>query len=219
MSEMFCDEPIIAGYNGCREYNDFHGDNAWFDVYHDIAYHVTEGYRIVLETEHFYISLSHGGVTKTDKNCTIEEFEQDGEWFDSFVHGLDDDELPWIDYEHTLFVGERVLAVQHIDDYYLITFDDFELKLIPHKLNEEHFPSLSDYNHGSYFHVLGAERHLTGKCNCGGEGELLLDFVSDYVVRCKKCMHSTYAQMIAKDAIEEWNAGHIQCDLSDIVIE
>ena len=51
MAELFCDEPIIAGYNGCREYNDFHGDNAWFDVYHDIAYHVTEGYRIVLETE------------------------------------------------------------------------------------------------------------------------------------------------------------------------
>ena len=25
--------------------------------------------------------------------------------------------------------------------------------------------------------------------------------------------------MIAKEAIEEWNAGHIQCDLSDIVIE
>ena len=219
MSEMFCNEPIIAGYNGCREYNDFHGDNAWLDVYHDIAYHVTEGYRIVLETEHFYISLSHDGVTKTDKDCTIEEFEQDGEWLDSFVHKLDDDELPWIDYEYTLFVGERVLAVQQIDDYYLITFDDFELKLIPHKLDEDHFPSLCDYDHWSYFHVLGAERHLTGKCNCGGEGELLLDFVSDYVVRCKKCKHSTYAQMIAKEAIEEWNDGHIQCDLSDIVIE
>ncbi len=31
--------------------------------------------------------------------------------------------------------------------------------------------------------------------------------------------NATYAQMIAKEAIEEWNAGHIQCDLSDIVIE
>ena len=68
MSKVFCDEPIIAGYNGYREYDDFYGDNAWLDVFHDIAYHVTEGYRIVLETEHFYISLSHDGVTKTDKN-------------------------------------------------------------------------------------------------------------------------------------------------------
>lgn len=219
MAEMFCNEPIIACYKGCREYDDIDGDNAWLDVYHDIAYHVTEGYRIVFETEHFYISLSHDGVTKTDKDCTIEEFEQDGEWLDSVVHELDDDELPWIDYEHTLFVGERVLDVQDVDDYYSITFDDFKLKLIPHKLFDDDFPGLRNSDHWSYNHVLGAERHLSGKCNCGGGGELLLDFVSDYVVRCKQCKHSTYAKMIAKDAIEEWNAGHIQCDLSDIIIE
>ena len=219
MTEMFCDEPIIAGYNGCREYDDFYGDNAWLDVFHNIAYHVTEGHRIVLETEHFYISLSHDGVTKTEKNCTIEEFEQEGEWLDSFVHKSDEDGLPWIDYEYTLFVGERVLNVQSVDDYYLITFEDFELKVIPHQLNEDDFPSLIRSDYSSYNYVLGAKRHLTGKCNCGGEGELLLDFVSDYVARCKKCMHSTYAQMIAKNAIEEWNAGHIQCDLSDIIIE
>ena len=217
---MFCDEPIIAGYKGCREYEDIDGDNEWVDVFHDIAYHVTKGYRIVLETEHYYISLSHDGVTKTAKNCTIEEFEQDGEWLDSFVHDPeDDDDFPWIEYEYTLFVGERVLDVQNIDDYYLITFDDFELKLVPHKLQDDDFPSFGSANPWTFNHVLGAERHLTGKCNCGGEGELLLDFVSDYVVRCKKCKHSTYAQMIAEDAIKEWNAGHIQCDLSDIVIE
>ena len=219
MTEIFCDEPIIAGYKGSREYNDIDGADAWFDKFHDIAYHVTEGYRIVLETEHFYISLSHDGVTKTNKNCTIKEFEQEGEWLDSFIHDLDEDEAPWIDYESTLFVGERVLDVQSIDGYYLITFDDFKLKLVPHKLHDDDFPSFRSSNHWSYHHVLGAERHLTGKCRCGGEGELLLDFVSDFVVRCKKCKHSTYAQMIAKEAIEEWNAGYIQCDLSDIEIE
>jgi hypothetical protein len=112
MAEIFCAEPIIAAYNGCRECNDFHGDNAWLDVYHDIAYHVTEGYRIVLETEHFYISLSHDGVVKTDKNCTIKQFEQNGEWLDPFIHDLEDDDLPWVEYESTLFVGERVLDVQ-----------------------------------------------------------------------------------------------------------
>ena len=216
---MFCDEPIVACYKGCREYDDVDGANAWLDVYHNIAYHVTEGHRIVLETEHFYISLSHDGVTKTDKNCTIEEFEQDGEWLDSFVHVWDDDELPWIEYGYTLFAGERLIEVQSIDDCYLITFDDFVLKLVPHKLCEDQFPSLSEYDHMSYHHVLGAERHMRGKCNCGGEGELLLDFVCDYIVRCRKCKRSTYAQMIAIEAIEEWNAGHIQCDVSDIVIE
>ena len=220
MTKLFCDEPIIACYKGYREYDDIDGDNAWLDIFHDIAYHVTEGHRIVLETEHFYISLSHNGVTKTDKRCTIKEFEQDGERLDSFVHNLeDDDDSPWVEYEHTLFAGERVLDVQSVDNYYLITFDDFELKLIPHKLHDDDFPSFRTSNNWSYCHVLGTERHLTGKCNCGGEGELLLDFVSDYVVRCKKCMHSTYAQMIAEEAIKEWNEGYIQCDLSDIVIE
>ena len=46
MSEMFCDEPIIACYKGSREYDDIDGDNAWFDIFHDIAYHVTEGHNI-----------------------------------------------------------------------------------------------------------------------------------------------------------------------------
>ena len=218
VAEIFCDEPIIAGYNGYIEH-DSYGENAWLDVFHDIAYHVTEGNRIVLETEHFYISLSHNGVTKTDKNCTVNEFKQDGECLDSFVQKWKDGGIPWIDYEHTLFVGERLLNVQSIDDYYLITFDDFTLKLIPHKLHDEDFPSLRRSNHGFCNHVFGAERHLTGKCSCGGEGELLLDIVFDYVVRCKKCKRSTYAKMIAEEAIKEWNAGHIQCDLSDIVIE
>ena len=34
MSEIFYNEPIISGYSGFREYNDFHGDNTWLDVYH-----------------------------------------------------------------------------------------------------------------------------------------------------------------------------------------
>ena len=220
VTEMFCDEPIIACYQGSRKYDDIDGDNAWLDTFYDIAYHVTEGHRIVLETEHFYISLSHNGVSKTDKSCTIKEFEQDGEWLSSFLHVLeDDDDAPWIEYENMLFVGERLLNIQSIGNHYLLTFDDFQLKLIPHELHDDDFPSLKNSDHWSYHHVLGAERHLTGKCDCGGEGELLLDFVSDFVVRCKKCMKSTCSRMMAEEAIKEWNKGHIQGDLSDIVIE
>ena len=218
MTNIFCDEPIIAGYYGSREYDDIDVDNAWFDCYHDLAYHVTEGYRMVLETEHFYISLGHDGVTKHLKICSIEDFEQDGEWLDPFIHDLED-ELPWVDYQSTFFVGERLLDVKKINNYFLLTFDDFQLKVIPHELKEDDFPYLNNKNHWSYNYVLGAERHLTSKCTCGGEGELLLDFVSDYVVRCKNCKKSTWAEMVAEDAIKEWNAGHIQCDLLDITIE
>ena len=54
---------------------------------------------------------------------------------------------------------------------------------------------------------------------CGGEGEVLLDFVSDYVVRCKECRHSTYAEMQIRHAVENWNKGEVTCDLSNITIE
>ena len=38
LGQMYvADEPIIACYNGRREYDDIDGDNAWFDVFHDIA--------------------------------------------------------------------------------------------------------------------------------------------------------------------------------------
>ncbi len=66
---------------------------------------------------------------------------------------------------------------------------------------------------------LGAERHLIRKCKCGGEVELLLDFVSYYIVRCKNCKQSTWAQMAAQDTIDEWNAGNLEYDLQDITIE
>ena len=219
MSETFCNEPIIACYRGCGECDDIGGSDEWFDVYYDIAYHVTAGYRIILETEHFYISLSHGGVTKAEKNCTVKEFLQDGECLESLIHEVKGSEQPWIEYEYTLFVGERLLDVQSFEDHYVITFDDFEMKLIPHRLHDNDFPGLRSSDPWSYHRVLGSERFLTGKCNCGGEGELLLDFVSDYVVRCRRCKHSTYAKMIAIEAIEEWKAGRIQCDASDIAIE
>ena len=219
MSNIFCDEPIIAGYHGERKYDDIDGANAWFDFYHDIAYHTTEGHRIVLETEHFYISISHNGVAKTLKNCSIQEFEQDGEWLDPFIHDLDDEDLPWVDYQSTLFVGERLLDTKKTDNYYLLTFDNFNFKLIPHELNDKDFPSLHRKNHWAYNYVLGAKQHITNQCSCGGEGELLLDFVCDYVVRCKNCKKSTWAEMQACQAIDNWNKGEIQCDLSDIIIE
>ena len=215
---MFCNEKIIAAYEGRREYDDIAGADSYFDCYHDLAYHVTEGKCIVLETEHYYISLDVHGVSKCTKTTSIKDFEKPGEWLEPFIHTFDDGSYPWVDYESTLFVGERLLQIENKPGFYLLHFDDFDLKIVPHALGER-VSQWRDYSdHGAYFHVYGAERHIKNKCPCGGEGELLLDFVSDYVVRCKACKKSTWAQMNAQDAIEEWNRGQIQCDLSDIRI-
>lgn len=217
---LFCYEPIIAAYEGSREYDDIQDANAFFDCYHDLAYHVTQGYRIVLETSHYFISMGASGVSLSDKTATIKEIEEPGEWLDPFIHtDLGEDDPPWVDYESTLFVGERLTKVEKQEGFFLLSFDHFQLKLIPHDLGKDDVPSLSNKDHWSYNHVYGCERLLTKKCECGGSGELLLDFVSDYVVRCKDCKKSTWAGMNAIDAIEDWNAGELHCDLKDIVIE
>ena len=208
---MFCSEKILAVYKGCREYDDIHGSNSFFDCYHDLAYHVTEGERIVLETEHYYTSIGATGVVLNDKISDIAGYAQAGELLEPYVH--------WTDYESTLFVGERLCEVIKDEFGHTLKFDDFTLKVIPHDLAEDDVSSLSRKNRWAYNHVLGANRHLKRSCACGGEGELLIDFVSDYVVRCNMCKKSTCAQMVAQDAIEEWNAGNNHCDLSDITIE
>ena len=51
------------------------------------------------------------------------------------------------------------------------------------------------------------------------DNSVLLDFVSYYRVRCKNCKQSTWVQMVAQDAIDEWNAGNIEYNLQDIMIE
>ncbi len=214
---VFCAEPVIAAYEGSRKYDDLENANAFFDCYHDLAYHVTLGYRIVLETEHHFISMGTSGVSLSDKTATIQEFEESGECLEPFIHT--DLGAPWVDYESTLFVGERLTKVEKQEGFYLLSFDHFQLKLIPHDLEKDDVPSLQKNDHWSYNHVYGCERLLKRKCECGGTGELLLDFVSDYVVRCKNCKKSTWAAMNAINAIEDWNAGELHCDLKNIVIE
>lgn len=217
---MFCNEKIIAAYEGWREYHDIENADAFFDCYHDLAFHVTAGYRIVLETMHFFISLAANGVTISNKDGSVEEFREEGEWLVPFIHTdlCEEGEDPWVDYESTLFVGERLVEVENEDGIFLLNFDHFRLKVVPHESGDD-MPSFQRMNDWSYLHVYGTERLIRRKCDCGGSGELLLDFVADYVVRCKKCKKSTWAEMNAIQAIEAWEAGEIYCDLSEITIQ
>lgn len=211
---MFCDEKIIAVYLGQNEYHDIEGANCWFDIYHDIAFHTTEGYRLLLETDSYMISLGADGVSVTNKD----EFKPiEHEWLEEYVHNLDDEVI--VNFETTLLVDQRILTVDKSDDFYLIQFDDFSLKLYVYELGKMD-KTLHKRDHWSYNNVLGFDRFIKTKCPlCGGEGEILLDFVSDYVVRCKSCKKSTYAEMQLRYAIDLWNDGEVQCDLSDITIE
>ena len=211
---MFCDEKIIAVYLGQNEYHDIDGADCWFDIYHEIAFHTTEGYRLLLETDSYMISLGADGVTVTNKD----EFKPiEHEWLEEYVHNLEDEVI--VNFETTLFVDQRISSVNKTEGFYLIRFDDFSLKMYVYELGKMD-KSLRNSDHWSYNNVLGFDRFIKAKCPlCGGDGEILLDFVSDYVVRCKSCKKSTYAEMQLRHAIDHWNDGEVQCDLSDITIE
>ena len=188
---MFCDEPIIRIYLGRDEYERREGANSLFDCYHELAYHVTEGYRIVLETENWAITLDVNGVSKEPIASLC---ERPGEWLQDTVEQMYPDDRVFVHRENTLFIGERLCGVSKEDGNFICKFDHFTFKVVPYELGTMNEP-LRRKNHWSYNHVLGCDRHLMRKCSCGGEGEILMDFVSDYLVRCKECKKSTWAIM------------------------
>ena len=219
---MFCEEQIVNVYLGQNKYHDIEGANCWFDFFREIAFHTTDGYRLILETESYMIVLDAAGVKLQKKS----EFKlYDDEWLEETVHifeeetenGIERETI--VETENTLLVGQKLLSVENTGGYFAVKFEDFELKLIPYNLGDD-IPSLRNVDHWSYNYVLGFDRFINATCpDCGGKGEILLDFVSDYVVRCQKCKKSTYAEMQIRHAIENWNKGEIACDLSDISIE
>ena len=198
--KVFCNESIINVYLGQPE----NGNNSdyFLDCYYDMSIHLCGKYRLILETENYYLSLETTGAIKIDKSGTVESIKKAGEWIDPCVH-IDDDDTDdvWVDYESTLFVGERLLQIEQVADGYLLTFDDFNLKLVPH-LSADEFPCTRPH---SYSRVYGTER-LINRCPCGGTGEMVVDFVSDYGIRCNKCRRGTVANPCACDAIDEWNS-------------
>lgn len=56
-----------------------------------------------------------------------------------------------------------------------------------------------------YYPVIGCERLLKYRCKCGGEPEIIEDFVSDYEIRCKECKRSIWAGMTVQEAIDDWD--------------
>ena len=222
---MFCNEPIQNVYFGRLTVDDdYESRSCWLDCYHDLALYAVAGTRIVFETEHFYISVGENGARAEEKSIPIETLERSDEWFSCAVNDMGEDELPWVEVEYTIFTGERLLEVEETEYGFLLTFDDLCLKVIPCPADGteptiHNNPVINHKSSSSFLPIRGCERHIRRICDCGGQGELFQDFVEDYIVRCNRCKRSTWAGMNAIDAIEDWNAGELHWDASDILIE
>ena len=163
-------------------------------------YHVTEGYWLLLETENCYATIGFDGVQIYKKPYVFPE--------DKFEWWYNGDE-EWIDCKDTLLSGQRIHSIETSEDYQIIYFDDFEMRLYIYGETDEF--DLDGGTFGVGNNVMAVGGHLAKKCNCGGKAEILCDERSDYAVRCSVCHTATYFDMILKEQIEEWNNGHTAC--------
>ena len=70
-----------------------------------------------------------------------------------------------------------------------------------------------------YYHMSGYDHLIKRKCTCGGDAEVIMDFVQDFEVRCSKCHLSTHAHMEPEEAIRHWNAADDFCGTMDLLID
>lgn len=212
---MYCNETIKRIIFGINE-----DDNGDFPLVcfwtNPLKFHANEGSRIILVTDNWAISLGYNGVSKEP----MEGFhEKNGEYF---MDGIDgpapeiEEDTPWVTAEATLFTGEKLENVSTEKDYYALKFSDFAMDIIPHDMQDD----LLQYAHHkhTFDHIYGMDRLLTRKCDCGGEPQMVIEFVDDFMACCKECGKSTWACMNAIDAIEEWNAGEIGCELKPEIV-
>lgn len=207
---MFCEDPIQSVYVKRLVLN---GDDAYLDCYNDLAYHFSGDFAVVMLTEREYLRFDRNGV---HKGAVTEELtEQLRDVYDPCVQESPG-KAPWIDYEHTLFCGERVLSVEHTEGAgeTLVRFEDFDFRFVFHDSASEYPPSPRDGVR--YTLIRGCERHLKRPCSaCGGEGQMVMDFVGDYTVRCRLCKGAVRPQLFAHDALALWNDGRLQYVIED----
>ena len=197
---MILNEPIIKVFE--LEYSETlmqNWQNAYLHTIGAFEYHVTEGHWLLLETENYYATIGFDGVQTYKKPYVFPE--------DKFEWWYNGDE-EWVDYKDTLLSGQRIHSIEAREDYQIIYFDDFELRLYVYGKADRFNYDRGTYDDGNVMAVGG---HLVKKCNCGGKAELLCDWRSDYAVRCSVCHMGTWFDSILKDQIETWNDGNTPC--------
>ena len=108
---MFCNDPVIRVYEGSM-FGHMASDSV-LNCCSGIAYHCTPGCRMILETQHELISIGASGVQR-QTHVPIGQIAKSGEQIEAFGDGSPG--TTGIDYEHTLFVGQRLLSVGQDSD-------------------------------------------------------------------------------------------------------
>lgn len=181
-----CEEPIKATH---RMHAPGFYEDMWEEVdYQDgITYHAKEGYWLVFETEHKFITLGMDGV-KTYDNAEALQMTGNKLFNDMF------------ELESIVFPGERFYDVIKNEQGWLVQLTDFELRIICHA-PEEHYEG-----QGIRTEIpLAGFDHVLLPCPCGGRPLFKMDRHSDFYVECARCHRSTEAGYIPERIVADWN--------------
>lgn len=204
---MFCDEPVQAIWY-MENLKDYGADKQWahYMCNFEIGLYLTDGYWLVLQTESHQITLGADGVHVY--NCQDDLLGTERAEACNYTRG---DFLP----ETLALTGERIRNVEKAADGWVVTLEHLVIPI--HKCEgdmREH--DWLDYS--EYVPYLGVS-HKLKRCRCGGNPELMLDFVADYIIRCDRCRCSTYADYGLERVVKDWNRGKHPCKGIDTPME
>lgn len=163
-----------------------------------VELYVAKGSWLVFQTESGYVLIGADGVSFT-KRLDDYRFPE----YDFWDYGDENEDPPIVALETTLFVGERLLRMEKTRETYRLIFDHFSLETYPFSEDRQYTPGFQS----CYIPIPCFERHIERKCSCGGQGQVMLDRVDDFFVRCEKCHRATWSQWHLPSVIEEWNNG------------
>ena len=192
---MICEEKIINFYNLIlRDNYEEEWQDEYFQIVRKIELHTTGANWFVLETKNYYITIGIDGVKKHKK-----PYEFDNNRYDLLDYHSND-------YESVVFFGQRICCVEERKNEFEVYFDDFSVKV--YRYTRDNAQTIAGLGYYIGEQKAGAGNHLLKKCvECGGKGELYLDWVGDFFVRCSSCHSSTNSFMWVKGSIDAWNSG------------
>lgn len=209
---MYCDEAIRKVFFLLRTY-DYDGHWSFFDCYFDLALYAAGDDRLVLQTDHSYITLGADGVrTWRDPAEFVTPGLELEDFCASWLDDDDDDEdetdeayrhLGLLNEEDLYFRGEHLRSVTETEYGWLVEFDHLSLKLCPR--TEAETPWSGYYR---YLPCLNLD-HALKRCACGGHARLMADHVGDYYISCSSCFRSTYGDYRLAVVAAMWNSGDL----------